>query len=444
MEKTMKKILFLIAFLTTAELSAEPYETAQRFAAGDVISAEVLNDILDRIELSLKDITVAELVGTWSATQHVCMNSLYRAPGIGIQDAENDNAAGDMGYGCLWGSTGNSNFPDHTGWDSVTTMEDGLYGKRTDTITITAVSGSDTAFTIQSENFNFIMRIGSTQGAGYKINSGATHKCAIIGNNGVFGCLLDEAIVTTSSQPLRRAWVYYNMRRLSPSRFEIVAGPVQAMGIVNLVILDKTDIAPEAPTALSASVAGNASAATVTLSWTINGSTATGGVVKRKTSIDGTWSTLGTPSTGSYSDTTITLNNTYWYRVFTTNANGTSIGSNVIKVYWANTPPTINIPSTISVNENQYTDYVFTTLSVTDAEAQPLTLTLGSQSPGNDASDFTLASSGGLSFNTTPDYENPADYDTNNIYDLKLTATDGIDTVSQDFSVVVLDVSESN
>lgn len=177
----MNRIVILIAFLATAELSAEPYTTAQRFTAGDVVSAEVVNDILDRIELSLKEITVAELIGTWSATQHVCMSSLGRAPGIGIEAAENDNAAGDKGYGCLWGS-GNSNFPDHTGWDSVTSMEDGMYGKRTDTITITAVSGSDTAFTMQSENFNFIMRVGHGQGAAYKINSGVTHKCAIIGS----------------------------------------------------------------------------------------------------------------------------------------------------------------------------------------------------------------------------------------------------------------------
>ena len=57
-----------------------------------------------------------------------------------------------------------------------------------------------------------------------------------------------------------------------------------------------------------------------------------------------------------------------------------------------------------------------------------------------DTSDFTLASNGDLSFNMSPDYENPADYDGNNIYDLKLTAYDGLETVSQDFSVVVLNV----
>ena len=36
---------------------ADDYETAQRFQEGDTISAEVLNDILDRMELALKTTT---------------------------------------------------------------------------------------------------------------------------------------------------------------------------------------------------------------------------------------------------------------------------------------------------------------------------------------------------------------------------------------------------
>ena len=63
----MKKIiLILLAF----NLSGAPYESAQRFSEGDTISAEVLNDILDRIELSLKPIEVSELPGTWEINQY--------------------------------------------------------------------------------------------------------------------------------------------------------------------------------------------------------------------------------------------------------------------------------------------------------------------------------------------------------------------------------------
>ena len=51
---------------------AADYKSAQRLAAGDVISADVFNDILDRIELTLKPIEVSELVGEWDAVQVFC------------------------------------------------------------------------------------------------------------------------------------------------------------------------------------------------------------------------------------------------------------------------------------------------------------------------------------------------------------------------------------
>ena len=425
----MNRILILIAFLATAELSADPYETAQRFTAGDVISAEVLNDILDRIELSLKEITVAELVGTWSATQHVCNGPGQRAPGLAV-DAD---ISTDTGRGCLHVST-NSNYPDFTDWDSATGMEDGLYGKRTDTMTITAVSGSDTAFTIQSENLNFIYRLASG-GNSQKLNSGLTHKCAIIGSHGLFGCLLDAAIVPSINQPQKRDWATYQMRRLSPTRFEILSGPSRGNSEFNLIIMDKTNIVPEAPTALSAS----RTSGTVTLSWTINGTIATGGVVKRKTSIAGSWSTLGTPSTGSYSDSNITVNNSYWYRVFATNANGTSVGSNVVKVTWANTPPSINLDNYLTVNENTT---AITTVAGTDVDGETLTYSVSSKAPGNDATYMSMTSGGVLSFNSAPDFENPVDYNADNIYEIEVSASDGIDSVTQSVIVVVKDVSD--
>ena len=132
----MKRILIIIALLATPQLYAGPYETAQRFTAGDVISAEVLNDILDRIELSLKDITRSEMIGTWSINAYNCSNSL--------NDPNVDATTGTRG--CL------TNGP----WEGGVSMEGGLYAKRVDTWTITAVDGSDTQFNIASINYNFI------------------------------------------------------------------------------------------------------------------------------------------------------------------------------------------------------------------------------------------------------------------------------------------------
>ena len=208
----MKRILCFIIIFGTAEISAEPYETAQRFEPGDVISADVINDILDRIELSLKEITVAELVGTYSATQHICNKIGGKKPGIAIDES-------DMftGNGCLA-----ITYPEVGGWDSVTNMEDGLYGLRTDTITITAISGSNTKFTLQSENFNFIHQL-NRPATDNLVNQGVTHECSIIGSQGLIGCLADEAIVANANFPLQRSYFIYQMRRLSPTRFEMLA-----------------------------------------------------------------------------------------------------------------------------------------------------------------------------------------------------------------------------
>ena len=68
----MKRIFITLMLLSSTQLYAAPYDTAVRFSEGDVISAEVLNDILDRIELVLKAIEASDLVGTWNTTQTTC------------------------------------------------------------------------------------------------------------------------------------------------------------------------------------------------------------------------------------------------------------------------------------------------------------------------------------------------------------------------------------
>ena len=64
----MKKLILTMMILFSGINYADDYKTAQRFQEGDTISAAVLNDILDRIELTLKSITPAEMVGTWDVT----------------------------------------------------------------------------------------------------------------------------------------------------------------------------------------------------------------------------------------------------------------------------------------------------------------------------------------------------------------------------------------
>ena len=71
-----------------------------------------------------------------------------------------------------------------------------------------------------------------------------------------------------------------------------------------------------------------------------------------------------------------------------------------------------------------------------------MTYTLGSQDPSNDATNFSISSSGVISFNSAPDYENPSDYNTDNIYTINVSVSDGTETVKQDIGVVVKDIED--
>ena len=96
-----------------------------------------------------------------------------------------------------------------------------------------------------------------------------------------------------------------------------------------------------------------------------------------------------------------------------------------------NTAPTItNSVFNISVMENQVSAF---TISATDPENDSLSYSLS----GTDASLFGVSSSGVVTFNSAPDYENPSDSNTDNVYVLTATVSDGSLTDSEDFNVTV-------
>ena len=96
-----------------------------------------------------------------------------------------------------------------------------------------------------------------------------------------------------------------------------------------------------------------------------------------------------------------------------------------------NTAPTItNSVFNISVMENQVSAF---TISATDPENDTLSYSLS----GTDGSLFGVSSSGIVTFNSAPDYENPSDSNTDNVYVLTATVSDGSLTDSEDFNVTV-------
>ena len=102
-------------------------------------------------------------------------------------------------------------------------------------------------------------------------------------------------------------------------------------------------------------------------------------------------------------------------------------------------PPVFSSPATFNVNENTT---AVGTIVATDADQAAQTVTF-SIAGGADASKFTL-SGNSLRFYFGRDFESPRDFDSDNVYEVDIRATDGFGgTTIQSVSAVVLNVNES-
>ena len=110
-------------------------------------------------------------------------------------------------------------------------------------------------------------------------------------------------------------------------------------------------------------------------------------------------------------------------------------GSSVEKVN-KNNPPVIISSANISIAENST---IISTIDVSDADGDTLSFSLSS---GIDQSLFALNTSGILSFINSPDFENPTDSDSNNIYLVQIEVSDGKNAIQQTISVHVTNTNE--
>ena len=117
------------------------------------------------------------------------------------------------------------------------------------------------------------------------------------------------------------------IRRLAPDKF--IWDYDNTSGISRFIVGERVDIPPTIPRNLSANAVG----LTITLSWTDASDDETGFKIMRRDTLTGEYAQIGTAEADatSYEDT-LTQAGTYWYRVKATNANGDSLGSNVVKV----------------------------------------------------------------------------------------------------------------
>ena len=96
-----------------------------------------------------------------------------------------------------------------------------------------------------------------------------------------------------------------------------------------------------------------------------------------------------------------------------------------------NNPPSItNTNMNISVVENQTSAF---TVNATDPNGDTLTYSLS----GDDASLLSISNQGVVTFNTAPDFENPSDGDTDNVYKITVTVSDGSLNATANFEVTV-------
>ena len=115
--------------------------------------------------------------------------------------------------------------------------------------------------------------------------------------------------------------------RTSPSQIKFSYG-VSARTF-NTLVLDKYLDTPTGPTRLISADAANG----IKLTWQDNSNDETAFVIKRKSTIDGTYTQLATAGVNvvTFTDTAVTQDATYWYRVGARNALGDSLYSNAVR-----------------------------------------------------------------------------------------------------------------
>lgn len=104
--------------------------------------------------------------------------------------------------------------------------------------------------------------------------------------------------------------------------------------------------------------------------------------------------------------------------------------------------PAVNAPSTVTVIENSGAEAVLVMLTTSDADLPRQTLTYSLTGP--DAHLFQISSTGALRFLSSPDFEDPADADRDNQYDVTLSVSDNAQPARVTSQTVVIRVLPTN
>jgi len=130
------------------------------------------------------------------------------------------------------------------------------------------------------------------------------------------------------------------------------------------------------------------------------------------------------------------------YLVQVSASNGINTTNQLITVTVTNTndnSPVFTSAATQSVAENNSS---VLTVNATDADNNTLAYSING---GIDQARFSInANTGVLTFIAAPDFENPTDSDTNNIYLIQVSASDGVNAINQMITVTVTNTNDNN
>lgn len=281
----MKYLTFSIApiilALSLGNAHAADYDTAHTFAAGDVISADMMNEVFNKIKTISAVTTESDFIGSWDVTQTTCLS----------------------------GGPGNCSSLSMTG---MTSDSNGITRSRTDVITF--ANDGDGTFSFSQTSYASLIRAGAG-------NSAGSGDFAMINGMGLF-------------QDATHGMGMFDVQLVSPTRINLHIF-MSGSGSYNIISLDKRAIPPTNPTLL----VNSASGLTNTLSWTDNSSDESGFKVFKKTAVAGAWTLIDAgagltvlSNVVTYTDT-VSAAGDYWYRVKANHVtNGDSIGSKVIKI----------------------------------------------------------------------------------------------------------------
>jgi Ca2+-binding RTX toxin-like protein len=127
------------------------------------------------------------------------------------------------------------------------------------------------------------------------------------------------------------------------------------------------------------------------------------------------------------------------YNINVTASDGTDTTSQAVAISVTNqndNAPVITSGASAAAAENQTAAY---TVTASDADGGPLTFSL----TGTDADRFNIDNATGVvTFRSAPDFEAPADVGRDNVYDVTVLASDGVNTGTQAVAITVTDVNE--